>query len=68
MASRSRLLHLPFKDPDGNSNDGHVLLRVSPTPDDSSHSSASSSLDLELLATQGTDAFVATCKSSFCFL
>lgn len=64
MASRSRLLHLPFKDPDGNNDDAHVLLRVSPVSDDPSHPSASSSLDLELLATQGTDAFVATCKSS----
>lgn len=57
MASRSRLLHLPFKDPDGKNN-AHVLLHVSsaspPTSDDSS------SLDLELLATQGTEAFVTT--------
>lgn len=59
MASRSRLLHLPFRDPDGGDGDSdsaaaHVLLRVSPA--------SSLPLDVELLATQGTEAFVATCK------
>lgn len=61
MASPARLLHLPFKDPDGT--DGHVLVRVTPTSDDPS-SSSSSPLNLELLATQGTEAFVLLCKFS----
>lgn len=71
MASPSRLLHLPFKDPNGI--DAHVLVRVSPTSDDSS--SPSSRLDLDLLATQGSEAFVATrkllayfvCPAPLCF-
>lgn len=60
MASPRRIVHLPFKDPDGN-NDGHVLVRVSPKKP-SSTSSSPSPLDLELLATQGREAFVTKCQ------